>query len=398
MVETLKIAGKGIWLVAILFIYLMTCNAFANISTQENTKVVKPKSSFKILPAFASNDAISNAGSSSNNSANNETSFPNSTFFLKYNNLGNSHNKAGSNSYNIPGYPNSGPSHQQFIPSTPTSSYYNPAYSYYPGSFGLYPYQQATPPPSYFPYPQTSAQFTPSFSLGSPTYPWAVSPTAGVPAPQHYLSSPIPSPLFSPLPPPLSWPQMHSTEIANEHSLKSDDSARRNESKMVSPWFPSIPASDCEGVFEFTVEGTTHLQAEDLKDGNHKVTIKMTSASPGSLDGELWVDRKTNNDKGSRFEIDKTFNNCRVVTASSVPQSVDQLESSSTSLLQSLLNDLPDDHYSSDEDSTYETDDNIYDQQKEDNEEADNNQISQREEADQEDVEGERKVEIAALE
>jgi hypothetical protein len=398
MVETLKIAGKGIWFVAMLCMYLMTCNAFTNISTQEDTKVVKPISSFKILPAFASNDAISNAGSSSNNSANNETSFPNSTFFLKYNNLGNSHNKAGSNSYNIPGYPNSGPSHQQFIPSTPTSSYYNPAYSYYPGSFGLYPYQQATPPPSYFSYPQTSAQFTPSFSLGSSTYPWAVSSTAGVPAPQHYLSSPIPSPLFSPLPPPLSWPQMHSTEIANEHSLKSDDPARRNESKMVSPWFPSIPASDCEGVFEFTVEGTTHLQAEDLKDGNHKVTIKMTSASPGSLDGELWVDRKTNNDKGSRFEIDKTFNNCRVVTASSVPQSVDQLESSSTSLLQSLLNDLPDDHYSSDEDSTYETDDNIYDQQKEDNEEADNNQISQREEADQEDVEGERKVEIAALE
>lgn len=399
MVETLKIAGKGIWLVAILFMYLMTCNAFSNISPQEDTRVVKPESSFKILPAFASNDAISNAVSSSNNSANNETSFPNSTFFLKYNNLGNSHNKAGSNSYNFPGYPNFGPSDRQFLPSTSTSSYYNPGYSYYPGSFGLYPYQQATPPPpSYFSYPQTSAQFTPSFSLGSSTFPWAVSPIVGVPASQHYLSSPIPSPLFSPLPSPLSWPQMHSTEIAKKPSLESDDPAGRNESRMVSPWFPSIPASDCEGVFEFTVEGTTHLQAEDLKDGNHKVTIKMTSANPGSIDGELWVDRKTNNDKGSRFEIDKTFNNCRVVTASSVPQSVNQPESSSTSLLQSLLNDLPDDHYSSDEDSTYKTDDNIYDQQKEDNEEADNNQISQREEPDQEDVEGERKVEIAALE
>ena len=43
----------------------------------------------------------------------------------------------------------------------------------------------------------------------------------------------------------------------------------------------------------------------------------MTSDSPDLINGQLWVDKKSNNDKGSKFDIDKTFNNYRVVTASS---------------------------------------------------------------------------------
>jgi hypothetical protein len=116
---------------------------------------------------------------------------------------------------------------------------------------------------------------------------------------------------------------------------------------MVSSWFPSIPASDCEGIFEFTLEGTTNLQSKDLKSGNHKITIKMTSASPGSIEGQLWVDKKNSNERGSNFDIDKTFNNCRVVTASDMPSTAGQAESSS--LLNSLLSDLPEDDYSADE-------------------------------------------------
>jgi hypothetical protein len=380
MVDRLKIIGNGIWLAATLCLFLLTYNAFANISSQEDKKVINSKSSIRILPAFASEEAFSKAGSPFNNSAGNEASLSNSTFFLKYNNLGNNHNKAESSSYNFPRYPNSQPSYEQFLPSTPTNSYYNPAYNHYPGSFGLYPYPQLMPP-SYFSYPQSPTQFTPSLSLGSPTYPWAVSPSSGISAQQHFLSSPIPSPF----PPPQSYPPVHSPEIAKESSLESDDSLGGNQSKMVSPWFPSIPASDCEGVFEFTVEGTTQLQAENLKSGNHKITIKMTSASPDSIDGQLWVDKKANNDKGNKFKIDKTFNNCRVVTASSTPSSVGQEESSSSSLLQSLLGDLPEDDYSADEQLTYE---------------ADDNRNSQQQEADQEDAEGtesDRKVEIAAL-
>jgi hypothetical protein len=208
---------------------------------------------------------------------------------------------------------------------------------------------------------------------------------------------------------------LHSPEITKESSSESEDSLQGNQSKMVSPWFPSIPASDCEGVFEFTVEGTTHLQTENLKSGNHKITIKMTSASPGSIDGQLWVDKKANNDKGNKFVIDKTFNNCRVVTASSIPSSVGQQESSTSSLLQSLLSDLSDDDYSADEQLTYEADDNRNSQQQEeaveadDNRnsqqqeeavEADDNRNSQQQEADQEYAEGiesDRKYEIAAL-
>jgi hypothetical protein len=123
------------------------------------------------------------------------------------------------------------------------------------------------------------------------------------------------------------------------------DPAGPQESKMVSPWFPSIPASDCEGIFEFTLEGTANLQAKNLKSGNHKITIKMTSDSPDLINGQLWVDKKSNSDKGSKFDIDKTFNNCRVVTASSIAALTEQPstgEQESSSLLNSLLNYLPD--------------------------------------------------------
>jgi hypothetical protein len=118
---------------------------------------------------------------------------------------------------------------------------------------------------------------------------------------------------------------------------------------MVSPWFPSIPASDCEGIFEFTLEGTANLQTKDVKSGNHKITIKMTADSADLINGQLWVDKKSNNDKGSKFDIDRTFNNCRVVTASSLPSSAGQQQESSSSLLNSLLNDLPGEGYSAEE-------------------------------------------------
>jgi hypothetical protein len=142
---------------------------------------------------------------------------------------------------------------------------------------------------------------------------------------------------------------------------------------MVSPWFPSIPASDCEGIFEFTLEGTANLQTKDVKSGNHKITIKMTADSADLINGQLWVDKKSNNDKGSKFDIDRTFNNCRVVTASSLPSSSGQQQSSS-SLLNSLLNDLPSEDHSAEEELSDEevnngNSDNI--QQQEDVEDGD---------------------------
>lgn len=117
----------------------------------------------------------------------------------------------------------------------------------------------------------------------------------------------------------------------------------------------------------------------------------MTSANPGSIDGQLWVDKKNNNDKGSKFDIDKTFNNCRVVTASSMPSTTAQ-QGSSASLLNSLLSDLPEDDFSVDEELKDETDEK---------DETDNNRISQHQGENDEGIENskrEKNKKIAALE
>lgn len=178
-------------------------------------------------------------------------------------------------------------------------------------------------------------------------------------------------------------PPRYPTEVVQNSSpgfddLESEDPVELEESKTVSPWFPSVPASDCEGIFEFTVEGTANLLAKNLKSGNHKITIKMTSDSPGSINGQLWVDKKTNSDKGSKFDIDKTFNNCRVVTASSLPTSTGHQESP-TSLLNSLLEDLPEDiEHSAEEQPTVEADSIVKSQQQEEEDAANSGGIERK--------------------
>jgi hypothetical protein len=346
----MKIARTRICIIATLCVYLLTCNAFGYIYGQKGIKIIDSNSptaekTSGVLP-FSSEDDISQKTSVSNSSSANNASSSNFTHFLKYNNLGNSHNKAGSTSNNFPEYPNARPANMQPVPLPPSyPNYYNPFYNqYYASPFGPSPYPQLTQAPSYYsyPYPQSSVPISPSFPSTSPVYSWA-----------YPQSSSISQQYFSPLPPPppaphipLSSPTVDRPELEKDSRLEFED-AEQQESKMVSSWFPSIPASDCEGIFEFTLEGTTNLQSKDLKAGNHKITIKMTSASPGSIEGQLWVDRKNNNDGGSNFDIDKTFNNCRVVTASDMPSTAGNTESSS--LLNSLLSDLPEDNYSADE-------------------------------------------------
>ena len=169
-------------------------------------------------------------------------------------------------------------------------------------------------------------------------------------------------------------PPRYPSELTQEPSANFQDSVGLQESKLVSPWFPSIPASDCEGIFEFTIEGTADLQSKNLKSGNHKITIKMASDSPGSINGQMWIDKKNTNDKGSKFDVDKTFNNCRVVTASSVPPSTGQSstgEQESSSLLNSLLNDLPNEDQFAEEPLTVETTETGSSQKDEDFEDGD---------------------------
>src|SRR5918996_1312661 len=377
MVGRMKMARTRICIIATLCVCLLTCNASGYIYGQEAIKAIDSKSpspgnASGVLP-FSPEDAISQKTSVSDSTSANNASSSNSTFFLKYNNLGNNLNKAGSTSYNFPGYSNARPPNMQSVPISPSYPNNNPFYNqYYASPFGPSPYPQLTQAPSYYsyPYPQSSVPFSPSFPSTSPTYSWAYPPSSSI-SQQHF--SPLPPP--HPAPPiPLSSPTVDRQEIEKDSSRDFEDSEQQ-ESKMVSSWFPSIPASDCEGIFEFTLEGTTNLQSKNLKAGNHKITIKMTSASPGSIDGQLWVDKKNNNDKGSKFDIDKTFNNCRVVTASDMPSTAGQ-QGSSASLLNSLLSDLPEDDFSVDEelkdetDETDETDNNINSQHQGENDEG----------------------------
>ena len=100
----------------------------------------------------------------------------------------------------------------------------------------------------------------------------------------------------------------------------------------------------------------------------------MASDSPGSINGQMWIDKKSTNDKGSKFDVDKTFNNCRVVTASSVPPSTGQSstgEQESSSLLNSLLNDLPNEDQFAEEPLTVETTETGSSQKDEDFEDGD---------------------------
>ena len=358
MVYILKIVGKGLWLIAMLCLYLLTCNAIATIYAQDKRVTNDRSSSPELITALPSspsgqaiNQTFSKAGSPSNNSSGDAFGTTNSTLFLKYNNLGNNHNKAASTSYNFPGYsdPASASAYTRALPSTPASPYSYPSYNHYPYSFGANPYPQlAPPPPSYSSYPQSSTPFPPSLASTSPMYPSAaLPPLSGVSVQPYFLPSP---------PPPVFPSSRYPPEIVNDSTVGSDEPVGSEDPKMVSPWFPSIPASDCEGIFEFTLEGTANLQAKDLKSGNHKITIKMTSDNPDLISGQLWLDKKSNNDKGSKFDIDRTFNNCRVVTASSIPPTAGQQQESSSSLLNSLLNDLPEDDNSAEEQSTDESD------------------------------------------
>jgi hypothetical protein len=153
--------------------------------------------------------------------------------------------------------------------------------------------------------------------------------------PREFASTPPPPP---PLLPPFYASQLMQYPYAKEpqqqqHFLKhsgqqseldrEEGQGHREEpedTKLLSPWFPSVPASDCQGTFEFTIEGIVDVEGKKLKTGSHKIILKLDAAGP-DINGKLWIDKKKENDKGYNFDVEKTFNNCRVVTASSPPPS-----------------------------------------------------------------------------
>jgi hypothetical protein len=356
MVEILKLIAIGLWSVASLCICLLTTNVFLTIYAQEDKGFKSGISSFnKIHPIVyptspLSSEAFSENMSRSNISLTEGPAFSSSNpLFLKYNNLNNNHNKAGSTSpSDFRGHINPPSAYMQPFPSPNTHPYYYPSSNYYPYLSGPSPYPPLTSPTSY-PSPQSLSPYSSTLAPTSSASPSAYSASAGLSGQPYFLPAP---------PPPLFPPPRYPSELVQDSSFRFQDSVRPQESKLLSSWFPSIPASDCEGIFEFTIEGTANLQSKNLKSGNHSISLKMTSDSPGSINGQMWIDKKNNGEKGSNFDVDKTYNNCRVVTASSVPPSTGQQsegDQEPSSLLNSLLNDLPDEDQLGEEPLTGET-------------------------------------------
>jgi hypothetical protein len=374
----LKIIGIGLWLIATICLYLLTYGILSNTHAQEDKRVTNSTSNSDKAIRSSPSEVYPKTTVLSSNSSDDVLGASNFTQFLKYNNLGNNQNRAGSISNNFPSYSDPASAYMQPFFSS-TNSYYNSHYSQHPYSSGTYPSPQLTQP-YHYPYLQTLTPFSTPLNSASPTYPYALPPFSGLPVqPYHYLSSSSPSP-----PPPVFPPPKYSPEVIQGPLPAVDDQKSKNpveieESKMVSPWFPSVPASDCEGIFEFTVEGTAELLAKNLKGGNHKITIKMISDGSDSINGQLWIDKKTNSDKGSKFDIDKTFNNCRVVTAAALPPTTGEQKSSS-SLLNSLLDDLSDTDYSTEHQSTVYADNTDENEQEEVDENSDNTEKKEKSE------------------
>jgi hypothetical protein len=81
----------------------------------------------------------------------------------------------------------------------------------------------------------------------------------------------------------------------------------------MSPWFPSIPASSCQGIFQFTIDGTAYLRK--INQRQHNVTLQIESTNGDSVSAKLWIDRKNNSkDNGVNFDIKNVENNCKQIT------------------------------------------------------------------------------------
>jgi hypothetical protein len=88
-------------------------------------------------------------------------------------------------------------------------------------------------------------------------------------------------------------------------------SLQQPSSFRLSPWFPSVPASAYNGIFEFTMGGTAHLNEQYFKNANYNITLQITSTSSDSIAGKLWIEKKGYIDKGIDFNISNISNNCK---------------------------------------------------------------------------------------
>jgi hypothetical protein len=126
-------------------------------------------------------------------------------------------------------------------------------------------------------------------------------------------------------------------------------------SQLISPWFPSLPASYCGGTFLLTIEGTPRGNEDDKKikpsdkndnnhdnngddnghDGNHHkdskdsdrdkrlLSLQVNSdntrifTDDDAISGEIFLGKNNiDKNKGNDFDIKSIFNDCQVITYS----------------------------------------------------------------------------------
>jgi hypothetical protein len=108
-----------------------------------------------------------------------------------------------------------------------------------------------------------------------------------------------------PMPPSLQQQSSPSSSSPSLSSLPSSPSSKKS-----SPWFPSIPAYSCQGIFQFTIDGTAYLKK--INPSQHNVTLQIESTNRDSVSAKLWIDRKDNsNARPINFDIKNVENNCK---------------------------------------------------------------------------------------
>ena len=117
-------------------------------------------------------------------------------------------------------------------------------------------------------------------------------------------------------------------------------------SQLVSPWFPSLPATYCGGTFLLTIEGTpggngdkNNIEPSDNNDGGSDnnddknsehsdrerrlLSLQVNSdnsrifTDDDAISGEIFLGKKNiDKNKGNDFDIKSIFNDCQVITFS----------------------------------------------------------------------------------
>ena len=142
---------------------------------------------------------------------------------------------------------------------------------------------------------------------------------------------------------------------AGEPSAAAAATSVGTSSQLISPWFPSLPASYCGGTFLLTIEGTPRsngddkkIEASDKNDNNHDnngddndrdgndnkhskdsdrdkrlLSLQLNSdntrifSDDNAISGEIFLGKNNiDKNKGNDFDIKSVFNDCQVVTYS----------------------------------------------------------------------------------